>query len=105
MYKISNEIYKIDYMPKTSVEEVLQNGRTILSTFAGTVPLMREFAQDWSLIDKKSTEVTNILMNKLVPLFNKYEPRLRLRNLEIKLKEGNETNGSFYITAGVEVIV
>ena len=76
MYKISNETYKIDYMPKTSVEEVLQNGRTILSTFAGTVPLMREFAQDWSLIDKKSTEVTNILMNKLVPLFNKYEPRL-----------------------------
>lgn len=105
MYKISNEIYKIDYMPKTPVAEVLQNGRTILSTFAGTVPLMREFAQDWSLIDKKSTEVTNILMNKLVPLFNKYEPRLRLKNLEIKLKEGKETNGSFYITAGVEVIV
>ena len=105
MYKISNETYKIDYMPKSPVEEVLQNGHTILSTFAGTVPLMREFAQDWSLIDRKSTEVANILMNRLVPLFNRYEPRIRLKNLEIKLKEGKETSGSFYITAVVEVIV
>lgn len=105
MYEISNSDFKIDYMPKNILEEILQNGRTILTTFAGTVPLMREFAQDWSLIDKKATEVTNVLMNKLTSLFKRYEPRIRLKSLRVTLKEGEETTGSFYITATVEVIV
>lgn len=105
MYEISNSNFKIDYMPDNLIEEILQNGRTILTTFAGTVPLMREFAQDWSLVDKKSTEVINVLMNKLTALFKRYEPRIRLKNLKVSVKEGKETTGNFYITASVEVII
>ena len=47
MYELSNEDFKVNYMPDTIIEEILQNGRTILGTFSGTVPLMREFAQDF----------------------------------------------------------
>ena len=30
MYELSNEDVKINYMPETIIEEILQNGRTIL---------------------------------------------------------------------------
>ena len=105
MYEITNRSLKINYMPDNLIEEILQNGRTILTTFAGTVPLMREFAQDWSLVDRKSTEVTNILLNRLIPLFKRYEPRIRINSLRVELKEGEETTGNFYIILEVEVIV
>ncbi len=105
MHEITNKSLKINYMPDNLIEEILQNGRTILTTFAGTVPLMREFAQDWALVDRKSTEVTNILLNKLIPLFKRYEPRIRINSLRVELKEGEETTGNFYIILEVEVIV
>ena len=105
MYELSNEDFKIDYMPKTVIEEILQNGRTILGTFSGTVPLMREFAQDFSLIDQNSIAVSNILLSRLIPLFKRYEPRIRINSLRVELKEGEETTGNFYIILEVEVIV
>ena len=34
MYELSNEDFKVNYMPDTIIEEILQNGRTILGTFS-----------------------------------------------------------------------
>ena len=104
MQELTNETFKVDYMPKTIVDEILQNGRTILTTFSGTVPLMREFAQDFSLIDRNSIAVSNILLSKLIPLFKKYEPRIRLKSLDIDIDKKVGITGTFYIKCYVEVI-
>ena len=91
-------------MPDTIIEEILQNGRTILGTFSGTVPLMREFAQDFSLIDQNSIAVSNILLSRLITLFKKYEPRMRLKSLDIDMNRKTGITGTFYIKCYVEVI-
>ena len=104
MYELSNEDFKVNYMPDTIIEEILQNGRTILGTFSGTVPLMREFAQDFSLIDQNSIAVSNILLSRLIPLFKKYEPRMRLKSLDIDMNRKTGIPGTFYIKCYVEVI-
>lgn len=97
MYELSNEDFKVNYMPDTIIEEILQNGRTILGTFSGTVPLMREFAQDFSLIDQNSIAVSNILLSRLIPLFKKYEPRIRLKSLDIDMNKKNRNNRNYFI--------
>ena len=42
----------VNFAPKTEVEEILQNVRTILATRLGTVPLHRGFGVTWEHIDK-----------------------------------------------------
>ena len=46
----------VKIIPESEIEEILQNIKTILSTYKGTVPLMRDFGIDPNLIDNLQTD-------------------------------------------------
>ena len=83
-YKVSSSDTSIIYKKQTIVEEVLQNVRMILGTYKTTVPLSRDFAMDISLIDKRVPDVRNEIAAILLDVLKKYEPRAKLKSVEIK---------------------
>ena len=83
-YKVSSSDTSIIYKKQTIVEEVLQNVRIILGTYKTTVPLSRDFAMDISLIDKRVPDVRNEIAAILLDVLKKYEPRAKLKSVEIK---------------------
>ena len=48
---ITAEMGKVNVQPTSTIEEVIQNIKTILNTIKGTVPLDRDFGIDKSVID------------------------------------------------------
>lgn len=84
IYKVSSSDTSIIYKKQTIVEEVLQNVRMILGTYKTTVPLSRDFAMDISLIDKRVPDVRNEIAAILLDVLKKYEPRAKLKSVEIK---------------------
>ena len=83
-YKVSSSDTSIIYKKQTIVEEILQNVRMILGTYKTTVPLSRDFAMDISLIDKRVPDVRNEIAAILLDVLKKYEPRAKLKSVEIK---------------------
>ena len=84
IHKVSSSDTSIIYKKQTIVEEVLQNVRMILGTYKTTVPLSRDFAMDISLIDKRVPDVRNEIAAILLDVLKKYEPRAKLKSVEIK---------------------
>ena len=82
--KFSSNETSINYKKQTVVEDVLQNVRMILGTYKTTVPLSRDFAMDISLIDKRVPDVRNEIAAILLDVLKKYEPRAKLKSVEIK---------------------
>lgn len=74
----------IQIMPKTEIEEVLQNIKTILSTYKGTVPLMRDFGINPNLIDQLQTEsFKQKLKSEIITQIEKYEPRVKVKKTSL----------------------
>lgn len=59
----------------TGIDEVLQNIRTIVSTPAGSVPIIREFGVDYSMLDEPMPIVKAKLSSILYAVIKQYEPR------------------------------
>ena len=83
-HKVSSSDTSIIYKKQTVVEEVLQNVRMILGTYKTTVPLSRDFAMDISLIDRRVPDVRNEIAAIMLDVLKKYEPRAKLKSVEIK---------------------
>ena len=84
IHKVSSSDTSIIYKKQTVVEEVLQNVRMILGTYKTTVPLSRDFAMDISLIDRRVPDVRNEIAAILLDVLKKYEPRAKLKSVEVK---------------------
>ena len=84
IYEVSSNETSINYKKQTVVEDVLQNVRMILGTYKTTVPLSRDFAMDISLIDKRVPDVRNEIAAIMLDVLKKYEPRAKLKSVEIK---------------------
>ncbi len=69
------------------VEEILQNVRVILDTPKGTLPLDRNFGIDWSLVDLPIPVVMQKLKAEVVATVEKYEPRVKITEIEISPNE------------------
>ena len=83
------------------IEELRQNIRMILLTFAGSCPLARELALDSGLIDKPVNIVENIIYANLKRAIEENEPRVNLK--QINIKNDLENLGKLVITVIVEV--
>lgn len=68
-------------------EEVIQNIRLILSTPRGSVPLDRDFGIDWTVIDRPVGEVSQIIKAHIVRQIQKYEPRAKVKKVELLSQE------------------
>ena len=69
------------------IEDVLQCVRLILSTPKGSVPLDRDFGVDWSIVDRPAGEVSQTLKAYIASQIQKYEPRVKIKKVELSGEE------------------
>ena len=98
---VDNKTELIKLNPQNVIEELRQNIRMILLTFAGSCPLARELALDSGLIDKPVNIVENIIYANLKRAIEENEPRVNLK--QKKKKNDLENLGKLVITVIVEV--
>ena len=98
---VDNKTELIKLNPQNVIEELRQNIRMILLTFAGSYPLARELALDSGLIDKPVNIVENIIYANLKRAIEENEPRVNLK--QINIKNDLENLGKLVITVIVEV--
>lgn len=72
------ELGEIDFSPATTIKEILQNVRTILTTAKYTVPLDREFGLDASILDAPIAVVRAKLTAEIIQAVETYEPRVKV---------------------------
>lgn len=84
----------------TGNERILQNVLNILRTKKYEVPFMREMGIDTDYIDNMVSYIYNNLTNDIIELAERYEPRAKIVNVNIKTCDDN---GNIIIEAEVEV--
>ncbi|WP_051180004.1 GPW/gp25 family protein [Selenomonas ruminantium] len=86
----ANELDGIDFAPSTTLKEIIQNVRTILTTSRGDVPLDREFGMDTGMVDQPANRVGAILTTDIVEAVERYEPRVTVMSVSFS---GNGADG------------
>lgn len=77
----ANEKPAIDLAPKTTVEEVLQNVRTIISTIKYEIPLDRDLGIDGDVIDMPMQQAQAKLTQEIFRAVRQYEPRAIIESI------------------------
>lgn len=80
-YTLNLSAREIKIIPDSTVEEILQNVRTIILTELGSVPMHREFGTDNDLIDAPLPVAQNKLTANIAKAILKWEPRARLKKI------------------------
>ena len=74
---IDNKTESVKLNPQNIIEELRQNIRMILLTFAGSCPLARELALDSGLIDKPVNIVENIIYANLKRAIEEMDKKIK----------------------------
>lgn len=77
----ANQKPAIDLAPKTTVEEVLQNVRTIISTIKYEIPLDRAFGIDGDVVDMPMQQAQAKLTQEIFRAVRQYEPRAVIESI------------------------
>ena len=77
----ANQKPAIDLAPKTTVEEVLQNVRTIISTIKYEIPLDRGFGIDGDVIDMPMQQAQAKLTQEIFRAVRQYESRAIIESI------------------------
>ena len=83
---------EIDFNPPDPVREILQNVRTILTTYKYSVPLDREFGIAANFLDESQPRAVNLLASEMADALAKFEPRAKLREVRIE----SDSDGKFW---------
>jgi len=82
-----DDAFEINFAPKTVVEEVLQNVRTIITTTKYSIPMDREFGIDGSVVDLPINVAQAKLTNEIFRAIKRYEPRAVIESITFKGEE------------------
>ena len=85
-----NQKPAIDLAPKTTVEEVLQNVRTIISTIKYEIPLDRDFGIDGDVIDMPMQQAQAKLTQEIFRAVRQYEPRAVIESISFSGDESGK---------------
>lgn len=80
-YDVFGRAQEVSFAPKTIVEEVVQNVRTILSTVVWSVPLDRRFGISASMLDSPLPEAMAALSSEIYTAVKRYEPRCVIKKI------------------------
>ena len=83
----------ISFAPRTELEEILQNARTIISTRKGTVPNDREFGLSWDVIDRPINQARAAFSAEVIRQLGRYEPRARVISINLIEQNGGAIAG------------
>lgn len=97
----TEESPEINLAPASETEEILQNGRMILSAPLGSVPLNRSFGIDFAMLDRNTPAAEALAISGAVEALSRWEPRL---NVVEAWMEADETKpGKSKIRVEVEI--
>ncbi|MDO4301790.1 MAG: GPW/gp25 family protein [Clostridia bacterium] len=101
-YFISTEpLQNVKIMPENTVEEIIQNIHTILSTPKGSVPMYRDFGLDFDVVDKNINAVKSLIVNAIYDAIEKYEPRASIVNITF---DGDAMRGKIVPVVEVNIL-
>lgn len=89
----------IDFAPASVEEEIIQNVRTILTTYQRTVPLDRGFGISADYLDKTLPVAQAIMASELMTAIRQYEPRCQVVGITFT----GDDNGA--LTPRIEVTI
>jgi phage baseplate assembly protein W len=103
-YQVTGEINRawIDFAPAGTVEEVLQNVRTLIMTAKYSVPLDRDLGIDAAFLDRPAPDAMARLRVRIAEEIHRHEPRAKVTAVEFKQDE-NAVSGEFYPVLRVEI--
>lgn len=78
IYYVTADDTPVSFAPETTVDEILQNIRTILTTYKGTVPLDRGFGISAEYLDKPIPVAEATMASEIMTAVRRYEPRARV---------------------------
>ena len=87
-----NQPEEIDFNPSDITREILQNVRTILTTYRYSVPLDRELGLNATFLDEAQPRAVALLTSEMTDALAKFEPRAKLREVRIE----SDSNGKFW---------
>lgn len=90
----------INFAPQNTIEEVMQNVRTIVTTVKGSVPLYRDFGVNGDFVDKPVNLARNMIVKEVKEALEKYEPRAKFRGINW---QGIPIDGVLYPTVKVVI--
>lgn len=93
---------EINLAPETTVEEILQNVATIISTPKNTVPLDRGFGLSQRFVDMPMPTAQAILVSEVFDAIEKYEPRAEV--VEVTFEQDDATPGKLIPRVEVNII-
>lgn len=74
----------VNFAPATVAEEIMQNIKTLLSTFKGQVPLDRGFGISINVMDLPPKRAMAKLQIEILESIQDYEPRAEVRSISFK---------------------
>ena len=83
---------EIDFNPPDLTREILQNVRTILTTYKYSVPMDRDLGISATFLDEAQPRAIALLTSEMTDALAKYEPRAKLREIRIE----SNSDGKFY---------
>lgn len=89
----------VDFAPATVEAEILQNVRTILTTYQRTVPLDRGFGISADYLDKSLPVAEATMASELMTAIRQYEPRCQVVGITFT----GDDNGA--LTPRIEVTI
>lgn len=90
----------VNFAPRNTLEEIIQNIRTIISTSKGSVPLYRDFGVNDSFLDKPVSVARNMIVKEVKEAIEKYEPRAKFQGINWN---GQPQDGVLYPTVKVVI--
>lgn len=81
VYEVTAQSGQINFAPESTVEEVLQNVRTLLGTTKFSVPLDRELGLKTSLVDRPTPQAQTLISADIVQAIRRWEPRAKVEKV------------------------
>ena len=90
------DLREINMFPRTTIEEILQNVRMLISTVRGTVPLDRELGLTNSFIDDPLPKGKARFAIFMIETIQDYELRVRVTNVDFAPRLDDALDGRLY---------
>lgn len=94
------DLQEINFAPESTVVEVVQNVKTILTTPISSVPLDREFGIDASIVDGPEPVAMARLSAEIIAKVHKYEPRAKVTKVSY---DGNAADGNIETKVKIKI--
>ena len=83
----SNDDLKINFAPKTLIEEVIQNVRTLISTIKWQIPLARDIGISGDVVDMPILQAKARLSQEIIQCLKRCEQRAQIQKIEFETDE------------------